>query len=167
MVPFDHEKTDQEAGSRSQEASLDYPDKAQIDPIVGKIMAWAALQTDIRAIALVGSCARGAARPDSDIDFVVLTREPSRFRADAGWVDEIGWHVRTRQDEDYGVAWSRRIVLEPNGTEVEVGFAALSWACIAPVDPGTRQVILHGCRVLYDPDGLLARLCKALDCHLA
>ena len=83
------------------------------------------------------------------------------FRADATWVDQIDWqsigtHPQTWADEDYGVAWSRRIWLDRG--EVELTFAGLSWADVNPVDAGTRQVIAGGCRILHDPDGLLARL---------
>ncbi|HEU5369760.1 MAG TPA: nucleotidyltransferase domain-containing protein, partial [Ktedonobacterales bacterium] len=68
---------------------------------------WAALREEIVALALVGSYARGAARPDSDVDLVVLTTDPDSFRQQTDWVQAIPWsqlqlQVVRWQDEEYG-----------------------------------------------------------------
>jgi uncharacterized protein len=122
---------------------------------------------DIRGVALVGSHARGTARPDSDIDLIVLAERPSDFRADASWLGMIDWsqaatQVETWQDKDYGAVWSRHVLLATQ-LELEISFAPPSWASVMPLDAGTRQVVAEGCRVLHDPDGLLAELCSALS----
>ena len=70
--------------------------------------------------------------------------------------------VETWHDEDYGAVWSRHVCLATN-LELEISFAPLSWASLAPLDSGTRQVMAGGCRVLHDPDGMLAKLCSALS----
>jgi len=54
----------------------------------------------------------------------------------------------------------RRFTL-PSGLEVEVGIALPSWAATEPVDACTRRVVTDGMSVLYDPQGLLARLIDA------
>lgn len=135
------------------------------EPLIAAIVAWAAARGDIAAIALVGSHARGAARADSDIDLMLLTAEPQRFRRDDTWMAAIAWPdgvtVARWQDEDWGAAWSRRLWLAPAG-EVECCFAAPSWAATAPVDPGTRAVVAGGFAIRHDPEGLLARLRQAL-----
>jgi predicted nucleotidyltransferase len=138
-----------------------------IDCIVQIILAWAQTEAKVRAVALVGSHARGTARADSDLDLVVLSNAPEFFRADASWLDAIEWNdVGTCpvkwQDEDYGVLWSRRLWLEQVRFEVETGFAGPSWAEVNPLDPGTQRVVADGCRILYDPDQSLARLCAAV-----
>jgi aminoglycoside 6-adenylyltransferase len=46
------------------------------------------------------------------------------------------------------------------GLEVEFGMTTLAWAAV-PVDPGTRHVVAHGMRILWDREGLLARLQEA------
>jgi SAM-dependent methyltransferase len=130
------------------------------------IRAWAEMHDEIRAIALVGSRARGTARPRSDIDLVLLVLDPEAFRADDSWLDAMDWKstgVRpaTRRDVQYGALWSRHVRLD-DGLEVEFGFAPLSWANSDPVDAGTKLVISHGCRVLYDPDALLAGITTGL-----
>jgi predicted nucleotidyltransferase len=97
--------------------------------IIQIVLEWAKALPTICAVALVGSHARGTARADSDIDLIVLTTDPQRFRADTVWLRAIDWNVIAArpaewQDEDYGVLWSR---LEPNRDEVEIGFALPSW----------------------------------------
>ncbi len=131
------------------------------------ILAWARTETKVRAIALVGSHGRGTARADSDIDLVVLTDAPEFFRAETSWLDAIGWRGADSrplkwQDEGYGVLWSRRLWLEQGRFEVEIGFARPAWAEANPLDPGTQRVVADGCRILHDPDRLLARLCAAV-----
>jgi predicted nucleotidyltransferase len=132
----------------------------QTESVLKAVLAWAAASDAIRAVALVGSRARGAARPDSDIDLVLLVVDPEAFRADDSWLDAIDWKstgVRptTRRDARYGALWSRHVRVD-DGLEVEFGFAPLSWANRDPPDPGTRRVICEGCRVLYDPDAIFA-----------
>jgi len=135
--------------------------------ILRVVLAWAMAQPKIRAVALVGSHARGAARPASDIDFVLLAEDPDSLRVDTTWVAKIDWeaigaHPQKWQVEEYGAAWSMRIWLEPRCGQAELTFAPLSWAATDPPDAGTRRVIADGYRVLNDPDALLARLCKAV-----
>jgi uncharacterized protein len=137
------------------------PGTGDADLIIRAVPGWVRSQPDIRAVALVGSHVRGTARPDSDIDVVLLVKDPEGFRADATWVSKIDWQSigtdpQTWADEDYGAAWSRRVWLDRG--EVELTFANLSWTDVSPLDAGTRQVIVDGCRILHDPDGLLARL---------
>ena len=130
--------------------------------IVKAVVAWAAAHNAIRAIALVGSRARGAATPNSDIDLVLLVIDTEPFRAVLSWLDAIDWKpvgVRpsTWRDAQYGDLWSRHVRLD-DGLEVEFGFAPLSWTNCAPLNSGTKHVVSDGCRVLYDPDGRLAAL---------
>lgn len=136
--------------------------------IIQAVVDWAKAQPTIQAVAVVGSHARGTARPDSDIDLVLLTTNPKAFRADAAWLGAIKWNTTGAQpmkwdDEDYGELWSRRLWLEPNGGEVEFGFASPSWADVNPVEPGTGRVIADGCRILHDPEKILSRLCVAVS----
>lgn len=136
----------------------------QVDLIVQVVLAWATALPKIRAVALVGSHARGTAHRDSDIDLVLLVTDPHGFRVETAWVEQIDWRAidtvsHKWQDEDYGAAWSRRVWLGADCGQVELTFAPLSWANANPLDAGIRHVISGGCRILYDPDALLVRLC--------
>jgi uncharacterized protein len=131
--------------------------------IIETIVNWAKEQPTVQAVAVVGSYARGTARADSDLDVVVLTTNPQSFRAETAWLEAaIGAPVRRWQDEDYGQLWSRRLWLEQNSGEIELGFTSPSWAAVHPL-PGTGRVIADGCRILHDPRKILGRLCAAVD----
>jgi uncharacterized protein len=105
-----------------------------VDQIIQAITSWAAEQPSVQGVALVGSYARGMARTDSDQDIVVLTRAPQMFRDETAWCGKaVGAQVRTWQDEDYGQLWSRRLWLEYDGSEIEIGFASPSWADVTKV----------------------------------
>jgi hypothetical protein len=127
---------------------------------------WARLRADILGVAMVGSYARGTAGPESDVDFVVLTTAPASYRA-GDWPTQIAWpagdDVRPEwSDVSYGALWARHLAFA-SGTRVEVGFAAPTWAQVAPVDPGTWAVVSAGCVVVWDPSGLLAALLRVVD----
>ena len=130
------------------------------------VLNWALTEDAIRSVALIGSWARMEAGPDSDIDLIILCRDPSQFRRQTAWLAEIGWAGRGfepigARDEDYGDVWSKRVTLAPD-IEVEIGFALTDWARIDPVDPGTRQVVAGGCQPLLDRDGDMRALLEAL-----
>jgi len=136
--------------------------------IIQAIVDWAKAQPTIQAAAVIGSHARGTARADSDIDLVLLTPNPTSFRAGTAWLDAIAWNAigaqpMKWQDEDYGALWSRRVWLGQSAGEIEFGFASPSWANANPVDPGTRRVIAEGCRILHDPEKMLSRLCTSVS----
>lgn len=142
-------------------------DRDRMFEILQIVTDWAKSQEDVRGVALVGSHARDAARPGSDVDFVFLSKNPDRFR-DARWLASVEWSragvdLTKWTDEEYGAVWCRRAWFKPE-VEVEFAFASLSWAEASPVDQGTVRVVSDGCRILYDPDGLLKRLTLAVAC---
>lgn len=107
----------------------------------------------------MGSHARGAARQDSDVDLMLVTRTPGLYVEDTAWVESFGT-VRTTGVEDWGAVTSVRAHYA-EGREVEFGVTSPSWAATDPVDPGTAAVVRHGFRVLVDPTGLLQALLEA------
>jgi hypothetical protein len=140
----------------------------QAERIIKAALEWAKTHANIFAVALVGSYAREQARPESDIDLVILTSEPGWFHDVTTWCYAIDWAtVGARpvnwQGESYGLLWSCRLWLEDNGGEIEFGFVPPAWADVHPVGAGTRQVITDGCRILHDPQGPLKRVCAAVE----
>lgn len=112
----------------------------------------------VRAIALVGSYARGQQTPDSDVDLVVLCLQPKQFVEERSWLNSLGKAVDIAV-ENWGKMDSVRFCLDSR--EIEVGFSAVQWADVPP-DEGTAKVILDGMKILYDPDGILFRLATYL-----
>ena len=110
-------------------------------------VTWAEKVADIQALVLVGSCARGPNRPDSDVDLIVVTPRQMEYVARHAFVSQFG-EVEREQTEDWGACQSVRIFYR-SGMEVEFGFVLPSWLDI-PLDPGTRDVLRDGCRFLTD-----------------
>jgi uncharacterized protein len=132
--------------------------------IVAPIVSWAGRQSDILGLAVAGSWARGTARSDSDVDLILLVREPEDFRGQ-DWLGEIAWRegrVTQWHDANYGVVWSRHLQLS-DSREIEFTFCRPSWADADPVDAGTAEVVSGGCRVLLDKSGLFEKLLSVVS----
>jgi hypothetical protein len=113
---------------------------------------WSRLEAGIAAVVLVGSHARGEARPDSDIDLVLLCADPQVYLKDKRWVRRFGQPVAVQQ-EVWGNVTSLRVWVA--GCEVEFGLTSVDWAS-DPEDRGVAEVLRHGVRILVDRDGMLA-----------
>jgi predicted nucleotidyltransferase len=120
--------------------------------------AWACSRPDILAAALVGSQARGTAGPHSDVDLVILAREPRVYLDETTWAGRFG-EIESQQVEDYGRLRSLRVWYR-GGLEVEYGFTGKSWAAL-PLDEGTRRVVAGGLRILFEREPILTG-CLAL-----
>lgn len=131
-----------------------------IEPFLEETQRWAEEHGDIIAVMLVGSWARGDARPDSDVDLVLVTRDPQKYLEDTSWLLRFGEAHEIRA-EDWGLVQSRR-AFYTSGLEVEFGITTVEWTNPNPVDPGTRRVVTDGARPLYDPYGVLQALLDAL-----
>jgi hypothetical protein len=128
--------------------------------LCGSVQVWARSRADLRAVALVGSWARDAARMDSDVDIVLLTEDVSMYTERSAWTDDLG-AVNIVRTQAWGVLIERRLAM-PSGLEVEVGIAEPSWASTTPLDEGTASVASDGLVALHDPDGLLGELVRAV-----
>ena len=124
----------------------------ELQHFLAAIKAWAEDQPDIQGVLLVGSHARGTARPDSDVDLVVLTTSPERYLDSISFAEKFG-PVSKWAKEDWGAVTSMRVWYQ-HGLEVEYGIALPAWAAL-PLDPGTHQVISDGMQIIFDRDGSL------------
>lgn len=113
---------------------------------------------DIDAILLVGSHARGKARPDSDIDLVIISSQWTSLLSDRQWLQLFGKPLRIFK-ENYGLLTSLRVFYTDK--EIEFGLTSPRWISF-PLDPGTREVLEDGYRILYEREGYLSSLQKAL-----
>jgi predicted nucleotidyltransferase len=124
-----------------------------IERFLGAVVQWASVQPDIVAVALVGSYARGTARPTSDVDLVILTTCPQQYLQVTDWAATFG-PVGKQTVEDWGKVASLRVWYE-QGREVEFGITTPEWVA-PPIDEGTWKVISGGIRILFDRHEYLA-----------
>ncbi|MEA2351164.1 MAG: hypothetical protein QOG86_2105 [Thermoleophilaceae bacterium] len=125
----------------------------EVEALRAHLVMWARGRPDVRALAIVGSWARGGGRLDADLDVIVLAASPEQMASSEEWLGELGLPpvVERRQ---WGPIAERRVRL-PSGLEVELGVGPASWASSDPLDPGTRGVVRDGLLILHDPEGLL------------
>lgn len=131
-----------------------------IDELVKKLERWSANQPDIRAVAVVGSYARGTARPDSDLDIVMICADPNKYLENNDWLSEFG-QVQGVKQEDWGLVQSRR-VFYAGGMEIEFGITTEQWCSPEEIELGTGRVINDGAKIIFDPYSLLATLIVAV-----
>lgn len=125
----------------------------KVDQFLSDFTQWASTQSDIQALALVGSYARNAATEASDIDLVLITVKPNQYLQNLNWLQRFGT-VEKQQVEDYGLLISIR-VWYADGREIEYGITDEQWAA-APVDEGTRQVMADGMQILFERGNILS-----------
>jgi predicted nucleotidyltransferase len=126
----------------------------RVNEFLDQFSAWAQNRQDIVAVALVGSHARGAPGPGSDVDLVVITTRPEQYLADLSWTTGFG-EVERQQIEDYTKLVSVRVWYSDR-LEVEYGITDEDWTA-SPLDEGTRRVIADGMVVLFEQGELLSR----------
>lgn len=124
--------------------------------------AWATFRPDVAGVLVVGSYARGRERLGSDVDLVVVARDPDRLLADDAWAVLIaGRGARLVRRAAWGALTELRY-RRRDGLLVEVGVVGLSWASTTPLDPGTARVVADGCTIVRDPHGAMAHLVAAV-----
>jgi predicted nucleotidyltransferase len=57
---------------------------------IEQVRQWAYAEDKISALALVGSHARQQAKPDSDIDFVIISDDATQLEKDISWITDSG-----------------------------------------------------------------------------
>jgi predicted nucleotidyltransferase len=127
---------------------------------LAKVKEWATVQSDIQAIFLVGSYARGKAREDSDVDLVILTNQPNKYLDNYSFTESFGTIERIEK-EYWGKVTSFRIWYHDD-FEVELGITKPDWITEKPLDAGTLQVISDGAEVVVDRIGNLEQLVQSI-----
>ncbi|MBA3415704.1 MAG: nucleotidyltransferase domain-containing protein [Chloroflexia bacterium] len=135
----------------------------RVRTLLAGVRAWAAERPDVVAVALAGSWARGDARPESDVDLLLVVRDVAGYLAFPAWLAAFGEPGDTAR-EAVGAAPSLR-VWYADGPEVEFVVTTPAWCETEPVDPGTADVVRDGLVAVYDPDGVLARLIVTIGGH--
>lgn len=124
-----------------------------IDKFLEKISNWAKNEEDILAIGLAGSYARNEAKEDSDVDLIIIVKDPEKYVLNNSWIGLFGEVIEIK-DEVWSQLKTKRVFYK-DGLEVEFNFDKKTWA--NPDDAGTRRVV-DGMKVLVDKEGILKRL---------
>lgn len=123
--------------------------------LIGKFADWAQRDDRVAAAGVCGSYARRQAKPDSDIDFCILTADPDSLLDDRSWITGFGSDACVAGAvEDYNLVQSIRVFY--GETEAEFGVTDQAWVEL-PIDSATAGVINDGLWILYDPAGQLER----------
>lgn len=123
--------------------------------LIAKLTDWAQRDDRVVAAGICGSYARGQARPDSDIDFCILTADTDSLLRDRSWITGFGSDARVAGAvEDYNLVQAIRVFY--GQTEAEFGVTDQAWMEL-PIDHETACVMNDGLRILYDPAGRLER----------
>jgi predicted nucleotidyltransferase len=93
--------------ARSGNANLELMKIIEANAIVSAVTSWPIKRGDIRAMALVGSWARGNPREVSDIDLLLLSDHQDEYRRRRKWLTEIefkaaGYQLRSSNNVAYG-----------------------------------------------------------------
>ena len=121
------------------------------DQFIATFTKWVESQPLILGAVLVGSHARGAARVDSDIDLVVIAKDPKVLLEDDEWLKHFGNPSKIGR-EDYQSVQSKR-VFYTNGLEVEFGITTSDWLVVSN---DTRQILNDGHKILNDKASLFS-----------
>ena len=137
-----------------------------VNAITAAVASWAIDRNDIRAMAMLGSWVRGNPRPDSDLDLLLLSDLAADCQRSETWLTAInfqnaGFRLQSNESAFYGVVWSQHLRLLP-AADVELTLARCSWASTDPIDIGTRVIVKDAFQIIFDRDGILAKLVGAV-----
>lgn len=132
----------------------------EIKPFLTQLIYWAQQQESIQAVALVGSYARGKEKKDSDIDLMIIVKDPQMYIADEKWIYLFG-EVEKIQNEVWTQVKTKRVFYK-DGLEIEFNFDKDTWVKSRPIDSGTKRVVNDGMQILIDKEGMLEELQKEL-----
>lgn len=128
----------------------------EVEQVLRRIVEWAEGRPDVRALALVGSYARGTAAGTSDVDIILLTTCPEVYIDSDDWVEQLG-NAELVATRNWGGITERRLRAH-GGLEIDLGIGSPAWASTTPIDPGTARVVSSGMTALHDPMSLLRAL---------
>lgn len=131
-----------------------------IEVFLQKLKSWSARQSDILAVVLIGSWARGTARTDSDIDIVIISTNPTKLLTEQNWLSELG-SIKSITREDWGLMQSLRVIYM-DGREIEFGITTKQWISEDEIELDTGKILSNGAQIIFDRYNLFASLIPSL-----
>ncbi len=130
-----------------------------IEVFILRCQSWVTRQRCIKALALVGSYARGDAHAGSDIDLMIICEDPDEYLLTLNWLLDFG-AVQNVQREDWGLVQTWRVKYAE--MEIEFNITTKQWCSSGELKSGTGRVVNDGMRILFDPENLLHSLAKSV-----
>jgi len=132
-----------------------------IEGFLQEFRGWAIRNHEVLGVGIVGSWARGTAKPDSDLDLILITTLPEKYLETTDWITYFGT-IREVKSEDWGMVQTRRVFYQ-DGSEIEFNITTKEWVITDPVNDGTKLVVREGMIIVYDPQNLLRKLKDAVQ----
>jgi aminoglycoside 6-adenylyltransferase len=139
------------------------------DELIGKLVSWAKISDDIKAIFIIGSYARTDHPADeySDLDLVIVTDNPDYFIMSTQWLKNIGAYWVTFIERTATGEGKERRVLFDNALDVD--FVIISQKEFEQIDADNeaQETLKRGFRVLIDKNGLAKTLPQlSVECRV-
>jgi aminoglycoside 6-adenylyltransferase len=130
------------------------------DPLIEKFAGWAQSEENIRAVVIIGSRARTADHPAdewSDLDLLVLAKDPKPLWETSDWIRNVGIPWLTFVESTPGDEGFERRVLFEGGLDVD--FAPMAVGDLLSIgsqglSPVMADILRRGVKVVLDKDGL-------------
>jgi aminoglycoside 6-adenylyltransferase len=139
---------------------------AGYERLIGRLVAWAGREENVRVVFAIGSRARADRPADewADLDLILVARDPTPYLAGAGWLDEIGtpWLTFLERTPE-GIAYERRVLFE-GGLDVDLiprSLASFEQMLQEGLPQLEATMLRGGVLVLVDKEDLAARLAAA------
>ena len=134
------------------------PYRERVEQFLSKVKEWAADEPNVLGVALGGSHVRNQATESSDVDLIVIAREPQAYLQTTHWAQQFGVVAR-QQFENYGRVTSLRVWYS-FGCEAEFAITDETWTRL-PLDGGTRRVISDGMKIIFERGSILSQVIEA------
>jgi aminoglycoside 6-adenylyltransferase len=133
--------------------------------VLDKLALWANTQVDVRAVIVIGSQARSDHPADewSDIDVLVLTRNPEDLLEDTGWLEHIGRpRITFLEKRKHGDGMERRVLFQ-EGLDMDIVPLPVELAMSVAAEgmpSEAEDIFRRGVKFVVDKDGFEAILSK-------
>jgi aminoglycoside 6-adenylyltransferase len=126
--------------------------------IIDKLLNWARLEENVRALIIVGSQARTAKPADiwSDLDAVIVVKNPLALIDNVTWLNQFGKVVCSFTEGTAVGHWLERRVLYSDNRDIDFALLPPDAFVDLSADSDLASVLSRGYRVFLDKDGLTA-----------
>ena len=134
-------------GDAAYDPLHDYSPEQLCKEKIKLVKKWIHKQGDIKAALLIGSYARGEERNDSDVDFIIVVDDVSKWFTNTNWVKNFG-QMLSMNIEQFEDVQALRVYYQ-DSNELEFGFVTEEWLA-KPYSDTTKEALNGGMEILID-----------------